>query len=76
MLHCCNCIPIEVHQFALTKNPTDSFLSIYFWKELTCLSSQQLFCDSAFPKGLQKVQVIFVSFISEEFDPIPSYKQQ
>lgn len=54
----------------------DSFLSIYFWKELTCLSSQQLFCDSAFPKGLQKVQVIFVSFISEEFDPIPSYKQQ
>jgi len=54
----------------------DSFLSIYFWKEFTCLSCQQLLCASAFTKGLQKVQVIFVSLIFEEFNPIPDYKQQ
>lgn len=74
MLHGCNCIPIlYIHQFMLTMNPVGSFLSIYFRKELACLSFQQPLCASAFTKGLQKV--IFVSFISEEFDPIPSYKQ-
>lgn len=57
----------------LNMNPMGSFLSIYFCKELTCLSSQQLLCVSAFTKGLQNI--IFVSFISEEFDPILSYKQ-
>lgn len=72
MLHGCNCIPIDIHHFMLTVSPVCSF-SIYFWKELTCFSSQQLLCVSAFIKGLQKV--IFVSFISEEFGPIPSYKQ-
>lgn len=68
MLRCCNRIPAEVHQFALAKNPTDSFL--YFWRELTSLPSQHLLCASA--KDLQKV--IFACFISEEFNPIPSYE--
>lgn len=61
MLHGYNCIPIDIHHFMLAMNSVGSFLSIYFWKELTCLSSQQLLSVSSFTKGLQFLFLLFLS---------------
>lgn len=60
---CCNCAHIEIYQFALTKNPMDSFLSIYFWKSSPAspLSSCFALLLSLNVCKKKKKHVIFVS---------------
>lgn len=75
---CCNCAHIEIYQFALTKNPMDSFLSIYFWKSSPAspLSSCFALLLSLNVCKKKKNMLSLFLYISEEFDPIRSFKVQ